>query len=299
MTLVALLVSAASHLLKGLDYEEAGLSLVLALWLGTARALFPARSDRPSVRRALEVLGAAALFSFAYGVLGLALLDRHFRVDFNFLTAARQVALLWTQLDSTLLPATTPFGQYFANSILIVAVSTMGYALLAVARPVLVREPARREERERARRIVEAWGRTSLAFFALSPDKSYFFSPGGSVISYVARRGVCLALGDPLGPPEDALAAVAGFCDFCARSDWQPAFVCADPESRPAFAAAGLSSLCFGQEAIVPLADWTLAGGRMKDMRGRINRLRKLGYETRLHSAPLPPALMDRIADGQ
>ena len=97
LTIVALIVSAFSHVLKGLDFEEAGLALALAAWVARLRSAFHARSDRPSVRHGLWVLLAAFCFTFAYGVAGLALLDHHFRVDFYPWDAARQV---WGDADA-------------------------------------------------------------------------------------------------------------------------------------------------------------------------------------------------------
>src|SRR5215467_1478112 len=53
MTLVILLISAVSHLLKGLDYEEASLALLLCFMLVINRHHFHARSDVPSIRSGL------------------------------------------------------------------------------------------------------------------------------------------------------------------------------------------------------------------------------------------------------
>lgn len=295
LTLGILLVSAVSHLLKGLDWEEAGLSLALAAWLVRLRPSFHARSDKPSVRQGLWVAGLALVFTPVYGVLGLALLDHHFSVDFDLWQAARQVVILLTQFDDPGLVPITPFGHYFADSITMVAAATMGYALLALVRPVLLREAAAPAERERARLIVEAHGRTSLAWFALTPDKSYYFSPGGSVIAFVVSRRVCLAAGDVIGPPADVPAALAGFREFCAARDWQPAFVATEPDYITAYQEAGWQALCIGHEAIVPVRDFTLAGGRSKDIRGRVARLSRLGYTSRLHPPPLSDALLSEL----
>ncbi|HMK08007.1 MAG TPA: flippase-like domain-containing protein, partial [Anaerolineales bacterium] len=69
-----LVISAVSHLIKGLDYEEAGLALLLVLCLILLRHHFHARSDPPSARQALQVLAAALAFTLAYGTAGFYLL---------------------------------------------------------------------------------------------------------------------------------------------------------------------------------------------------------------------------------
>jgi hypothetical protein len=35
---------------------------------------------------------------------------------------------------------------------------------------------------------------------------------------------LAIALGDPIGAPEDCLEAIRGFQEFCDRNDWHPAF---------------------------------------------------------------------------
>ena len=191
----------------------------------------------------------------------------------------------------------TPFGQYFADSIYTVAACTMGYALLALARPVLVRAPSSREERARASRIVQTYGASTVAWFALFDDKSYFFSAGGSLAAFVVSRRVCLVLGDMIGPAEDAQAALSEFMAYCGRNDWRPAFLSAEPSALGVYEAAGLNALCMGQEAIVDLAAWTLAGGRSKDIRGRISRLKKMGFACEYHAPPLSDALLEQLGE--
>jgi phosphatidylglycerol lysyltransferase len=193
-------------------------------WLLVLGPRFHARSDPPSIRRGLQVLVAALVFTLAYGILGFYLLDRHFSVNFSLNAATRQTIVMFTEFYDPGLEPLTGFGQYFAGSIYAVGAITLGYALLALVRPVLVRGPATPIEQARAQAIVEAYGRSALARFALFPDKSFYFSPGGSVVAYAARGRAAVALGDPIGPAQDTPAAIQGFKAFCARNDWQAAF---------------------------------------------------------------------------
>ena len=150
-TLVVLLVSAVSHLIKGLDYEETLMALGLAVWLVVLRDHFHARSDRPSVQQGLRTLALAFVFTLGYGVLGFYLLDRHYTVNFGFWDALRQTVVMFTQFYDPGLEPVTGFGRYFADSIYIVGFVTFGYALWMLLRPVFVRDPATPEQRLRAR----------------------------------------------------------------------------------------------------------------------------------------------------
>ena len=295
LTLIVLVISSMSHLLKGLDYEEAALAAVLAIWLWLLRPHFYARSDPPSIQQGLTALAAALLFTLAYSTIGFYLLDRHFSVNFNFGAAMEQTVVMFTQFYDPGLEPVTGFGRYFGDSIYVVGAVTLSYGLLMLLRPVLVQQPATAAERDRAKAIVEAHGRSSLARFTLFEDKSYYFSPGGSVVAYVAKGRVALTLGDPIGPPEDVAAAIAGFQGYCAQNDWQPAFYQNLPDYLEHYQAAGFDTLCIGQEGAVDLASFTLAGGAHKSLRSAVNKLTKLGHLAELHEPPLSEDLLREL----
>ena len=298
LTLAILAISIVSHMLKGLDYEESLLAAALALWLLFLRSHFHARSDPPSIWQGLRALVAAMLFTVAYGIVGFYLLDRHFRVSFGLKSALEQTVIMFTQFyDPGLMPVqpVTRFGQYFAGSIYAVGAGTLTYALLMLLRPVLVRQPASAEERARARAIVEAYGRTGLARFTLFDDKSYYFSPGGSMLAYVVKGAVALVLGDPIGPAEDVAAAVSSFRQFCARNDWQPAFYQAQPDYLEHYRAAGFETVCIGHEAIVNVGGFSLQGGANKALRTPITKLTKLGHCTELYEPPVPDNVLREL----
>lgn len=90
LAMVVLVIASVSHLLKGLDYEEATIAAGLAVWLWFLRARFHARSDLPSVQQGLRALVAALLFTLAYSTIGFYLLDRHFSVQLSFGAALEQ-----------------------------------------------------------------------------------------------------------------------------------------------------------------------------------------------------------------
>jgi len=300
LTTIVLAGSIVTHLLKGLDYEEASLAVGLLVLLAYLRPHFHARSDPPSIQQGLRTLVAALAFTLAYGVLGFYLLDRHYSVNFGFWAALRQTIIMFTQFYDPGLQPLTGFGRYFADSIYTVGAATSGYALLMLIRPVLARRRASDEERARARTIVRAYGHSTLARFTLFEDKLYFFSSGGSVAAYALEGRVALVLGDPIGPPGDFSKSVEEFKDFCIRNDWLPAFYQTLPEHLEGYKAAGFDLICIGHDAIVDLSTFTLAGGENKNIRTSINKLTRLGYTGRVVDPPHAPALLaelNRVSD--
>lgn len=295
LTLIALIGSAVFHLIKGLDWEEASLALVLAGCLATQRRHFFARSDSPSIWQGIRLLVLALFGTLAYGAVGFWLLDRHFEVRFGLQEALVQTFAMFAEFRDPGLEPTTGFGRWFADSIYFVGATTGGYALICLLRPVLHRLPATSEERERAKKIVESHGHSSLARFLLFEDKSYWFSPGGSMVAFSVVGRNCVALGDPVGPEEDIPDAISQFQHFCTERDWQPVFYQTLPLYLPYYRASGFDVLAIGDEAIVDLKSFTLVGSEAKSLRNAVNRLRKVGYTTELHLPPHSDDLMEEL----
>jgi phosphatidylglycerol lysyltransferase len=297
LTVALLAFSAGSHLLKGLDYEEAIIALAVMVWLLTEGTTFYAKPDAPSLRQGARALLAAFAITLAYGTAGFWLLDRHFSVNFGLWAAIRQTAVMFTQFYDPGLQPITGFGRYFADSIYLVGAVTFGFALIVLLRPVVIRRPATAEELERAEAIVEAHGGSALAALALLPDKSYWFSSGGSVIAYAVSGGVAVTLGDPIGPAEDLVDATRGFVEFATRNAWLPTFYETDDGSVPGYAEVGYSSTCVGYEAIVPLGEFTLSGKSYRTIRNTINRRTEEGFVAEVLSAPQPPRVLRELRD--
>ena len=164
-----------------------------------------------------------------------------------------------------------------------------------IFRSVHVRQPATRDERMRAQAIVEEYGRTSLAHFTLSGDKSYFFSANGSVIAFVVKGRIALGLGDPIGLEKDVEPSIAAFKGYCARNGWQVCFYQVQPDYLKIYKAAGFNAMSIGQEAIVDLANITVENKAGKKIRNVVNRLTQLGHRVEIYNPPLSDALVGEL----
>ncbi|WP_236146305.1 phosphatidylglycerol lysyltransferase domain-containing protein [Leptolyngbya iicbica] len=296
LTVGLLGVSILSHLVKGLDYEEGLLALVLLFQLLWLRPVFTAQSDRPSIVQGLRVLIGAVLFILAYGTLGFWLQERQYAAAFSFAAAIAQTLAMFFTADSGGLQPMTRFGRYFAASIYGVSFVTLLYAVWMLFRPVIFRGAASEEERQRAQAIVEQHGRSSLARFALLEDKSYYFSPSGqSVIAYVPKGRGAVALGDPIGPASDRQETILGFRTFCSRNDWHPAFYQTLPDDVSLYRSLGFRVLKIGEEAIVDLHRFTLEGKAGRNLRTAMNKFTKQGYRVQYYPPPISPELLAEL----
>jgi phosphatidylglycerol lysyltransferase len=295
LTVGLVAISIVSHLIKGLDFEEASVGVALMVLLIVFRRAFHASSDIPSVKQGLIVLGIAFGFTLIYGTVGFYLLDKHFRVSYNLIDAARQAVVMFTSFYNPGLEPITGFGRYFGDSIYIIGIGTVGFALLMLIRPVLMRLPATVEERNHAEKIVNQFGKTALARATLFEDKSYYFGTENSMIAYGSRNRGAIVLGDPIGPENEIPEAIQAFKQFCLKNDWTPAYVSVQPEFLTAYAEAGYETICLGYEAIVDLHQFTLEGSENKSLRNTISRMERNGFKAEVHRPPLDDKLMNSL----
>lgn len=295
LTVTILSVSIPTHLIKGLDYEEALLAAVTLTLLIITRDHFQARSDPPSVRAGLLAVLASLSFTLAYGVTGFFLLDRHFQINFGFWDAIRQTVIMFAAFYDPGLQPITGFGKYFADSIYMVGAVTGTYALFMLLRPVLARLLPSADEQTRAWEIVRSHGKSSLARYTLLDDKLHFFSPGGSFISYVVENRVALVLGDPIGQREDITSAITAFRNFCAINDWMPAFYQVMPDTLGLYKSLGFDALPLGQEASVDLSTFTLEGSENKPVRNAYNKMLRNGYKVTVQEPPHSPRMLREL----
>jgi phosphatidylglycerol lysyltransferase len=162
--------------------------------------------------------------------------------------------------------------------------------------PFVLRRANIEGDRKRARQIVAHYGDTALSRLTVLDDKSYAFSPSGeAVVAYVTQGGAAIALGDVIGPEEDAPAAIVSFCQLCARQNLSPAFYQVLPENTLFYQQAGLDMLCIGDDAVVPLASFNLDVHSHHSLRTAVHRMKHLGYSTKLHWPPLSEELLDDL----
>ncbi|MBE9011353.1 bifunctional lysylphosphatidylglycerol flippase/synthetase MprF [Pseudanabaenaceae cyanobacterium LEGE 13415] len=301
LTVGLLIVSILSHLIKGFDVEESVFATVLLIQLFVLRKAYTAKSDRPSIAQGIRVLIAAIFFTLAYGTIGFYILDGYFNingqpVNFSFTESILQTLAMFFTADNAGLEPRRRYAEFFANSIYAVGAVTLAYALFMLLRPVLLRDPATLSDRQRAKQIIDQYGKTSLARLSLLPDKSYFFSPSGrSVVAYVAKSRAAIALGDPIGHPDDLNEAIVSFQQFCNQNDWFPAFYEVLPENLPLYQSIGYRWAQIGEEAIIDLHTFNLKGKANQDFRTAINKLTKAGYRLQVYEPPIDEGLINRL----
>lgn len=286
LTLLVLLFSALNHLWQS-EFVAAGLAAALGGWLFLLQPHFHARSDRPSVRQALQLLAAAWVFILAYGIFGFYWVTFLRGQPFDLGVALRQTVTMMTRFYDPGLIDIGETGQIFAMAIYLLSGLTYVYVFVLLIRPVLVRQPVTADQRLRAEAIVREFGYTSQALLALWRGKSYYFSPAGSLIAYELQGRTAIALGDPIGPAGDTADAISQFDRFCRRNDWNPAFYQIQPDNLDLYQEMGFNVMSVGREGTIDLTGVDLGAERYESLQAEVAGLVARGYRAVCLDAPL------------
>ncbi|MET9955020.1 phosphatidylglycerol lysyltransferase domain-containing protein [Streptomyces sp. NPDC006339] len=155
------------------------------------------------------------------------------------------------------------------------------------------------DDETKLRALLDKHGaRDSLGHFALRRDKGVVFSPSGkAAVCYRVVSGVMLASGDPIGDVEAWPGAIERFMDEAKAHSWTPAVMgCSETGGHVWTRETGLDALELGDEAIVDVADFSLTGRAMRNVRQMVKRIERNGYTTKVRRvADLSDGELERI----
>jgi lysyl-tRNA synthetase class 2 len=286
--ILVLLVTAALHLAKGLDYEEAAVALVLAALLRVARdQLVAGEVPRRAVRAGMVSVAAIAA---AYTAITLPMLER------RGWPLARALELGATRLAAGgwWLRSERPLALLLDAFVAAAALAGLA-ALHALLRPEVASDGHSPGDRARASQLVERYGHDSLAPFTLREDKSFHFAAGG-FLAYRTLRGTAVVSGDPVGPRPAWALILASFMAEAARRGWRVVLTAASDRQLDDYRALGLRTLHIGNEAVVDPRSFSLEGRSIRKVRQAISRVRRRGWAVEVADcADIAPSLADEI----
>jgi lysylphosphatidylglycerol synthetase-like protein (DUF2156 family) len=133
------------------------------------------------------------------------------------------------------------------------------------------------EENARAIAILEGQRRMPPdAWLATTGDKHFLFSESGrSMVMYATHGDAWIAMGGPVGPPEERREMIWRFREAADIANAWPAFYSVGPDLLPDLLDANLVLQKVGETAQVPLAAFSLEGGgrsRLRQIRARGQR---------------------------
>jgi phosphatidylglycerol lysyltransferase len=270
-----LLAGIFASLLKGLDFEEASLLLLVLGVLVLGRRAF----YRPTA-----ILAERFTPIWVASIIGVIMMAVWIGVV-SYRHVGYSHELWWTfALDGN--------APRMLRASLAVIVLGAAYLLLNMLRPARP-EPAVAGEAElaRARPLIAASDAT-LANAALTGDKRLLFSDAGNAfIMYQVARHSWVALGDPVGSQEGAEELVWRLREMSDHHGGHPVFYQVRAERLALYVDLGLAALKVGEEARVPLADFSLEGGARAELRQSHRRAQRDGASFEV----VPPEQVDEL----
>ena len=300
-----LVISACTHLVKGLDVEETLLTIGVAVLLVRARGQFTVRTPPGRVRRVLVFAGALLLANVAVGVLLLVVGDRT-----NLYVPVKPGRALY---DTVRLLGGVGGSAHFRGVGLIVPPVLVLLGLASAAAVLLVAlapasDTASDTASDRASgdappdvadlaALTNRPDGDTLDPFARRADKRLVWSSDRrAAVAYRYLAGVGLASGDPVGDPASYADAITRFVARCDARGWRPAFMGVRDDRIALYEAAGFRTEYLGDEAIVAVDGFTLEGRTMRGVRQAVNRTHKYGITTEvIREGDLDPALQDEL----
>ena len=279
----------------GLSAMPVGFALTAAL-IGLGwyyRGEFYAVGDPRTRWRALGVFCGLLAGDIAVGLAYIAPRSLH-----GSYTFAQQVQSVLYGLVGATGPVQFSAAQETRGDFFGIMMGTLGILTAVVTAYLFLRpaEPTGRlgaKDEARVRTLLDRHGDAdSLGYFALRADKNVIWSPTGkSCIGYRVLSGVMLASGDPLGDVEAWPGAIGAFLDLAARHAWVPAVVgCSERGAEVWCREGGLTALELGDEAVVEVAEFSLQGRAMRNVRQMVTRVERADYVAQVRRVGDVPA---------
>ena len=297
ITLFLLILSAFGHLVKGIDYEEALVSLVAIASLLFTYRLYTVRSSPLHQTSIWKVWLIVLATHVVYVIAGTYFLEKsHMGIEYNFGESVRAALDLIFLFDASGYIPQTSFGHFFITSIYVVSGALLVSAIYFSLQPFFGDEIKNEEnDIDHARLLVQNYGKSALDYFKYYPDKLLFFKDDGFV-AYKVHRNLALVLELPVCESvEKTIQLLTDFEEFATENSLRTFYYRVPEESVEWFRQLGKKALFIGKEAILDLETFSLSGSKMHPIRNAISKSKKLGYTFHVYEPGIKDGVIQKL----
>ncbi|MEO6902354.1 MAG: phosphatidylglycerol lysyltransferase domain-containing protein [Bacteroidia bacterium] len=291
-------ISFIGNLTKAIDYEEATLALFVALSLIVSRKAYFVRNNLEFQQTGIYVSIISIGAILIYGIIGFYFLDvTYFGIDFTFTQSISETIKHFFLVGDQSLHSTHNIANVFLYSINVTGFCSMLFLLYSLIRPFVFETSVTDEQKELAKLLVAKNGNSALDYFKTTSDKLFFFSADEqSFLSYRIAKNFAVVLEKPVCKDTlDFKNILIEFEKHCKKNNLSPCYYRVDAADLKTFKAAKKKAMLIGQEAIVDLTTFTLAGGDKKAMRNTINSIQQKNFKVIVHYPPIKDGLLQRM----
>lgn len=182
------------------------------------------------------------------------------------------------------------------RALLVVAIALVMFGLARLLHSTRSPLPAADEATLQSLAPVLAGATDTQACLVLTADKAVLRDDAKQGFVMMQRYGGSLiAMGDPVGPPDVARALIWRFREEADRLGLRPVFYQVGETYWQTYLDLGLGLVKLGEEAIVPLHDFSLEGRERADLRQAWNRGKRGGLSFRVAPVEEIPSLLPRL----
>jgi phosphatidylglycerol lysyltransferase len=275
LTAILLGIGSILSLLKGADYEEASLLVLIMLALLPCRKHFYRRSSLFSESFSLGWITMILLIFIGTAYLGF---FAYKHVDYT--------SQLWWQF--TLKGEAPRYLRAMVGSMTLLVI----LAIAKLMQPARIQPQTVDKEETQTIKSIIAQSSETLPNLALLGDKVFLFDDQKKgFVMYGVQGNSWVALGDPVGPPDVAEELAWQYREMVERHGGQTIFYQVCMSMIHVYLDMGLTLFKLGEEASVYLADFSLKGKKRSNLRNIHNRFEKDGCSFEI----LPPAKLPEV----
>ncbi len=297
ITLFLLVLSAIGHIVKGIDYEEASVSVIAIISLLYTYRLYHVKSGPLLQANLWRVWLVALLTLVIYAIGGTFFLEKnHMGMEYDFIDSVKASFQLVFMFDPSEYIPRTNFGHFFITSVYIFSGTLLVSAIYLSLRPIFDNDAKSNEsEFSHARLLVQNFGKSALDYFKYYPDKLFFFTDDG-FLAYKVHKNFAVVLELPVCETGEAAKRLLNDFEIYVADNGLRAFYYRVPEESISwFKEMEKKALFIGQEAILDLEAFSLGGSKMHPIRNAINKAKKLGYTFHMYPPQVKDGVMQKL----
>lgn len=280
LTQILLMSGAFFSLVKGIDYEEAIILIIVALLLRRMRDRF--------YRESYPLLSARSLFwtaGLVVAVISFAWLGDWVHGD---------IPLGWRYLSHFGPASEAP--RFTRGLLVATAVVTAFIGWSFYRHPIVIPAKPDPQALAEAETVLNQYRGSEFSHLVFLGDKYLMWAPDRKAfIQYGQIRDTLIALGDPCGDADSLADVIIEFRDYADRHGLTPCFYEVGETHLHLYHDAGFALFKLGETAAVELASFTTVGKRGESLRHSINRARRGGAEFELLEQPLDDATWSQL----
>ena len=283
LTMLALILSALFSIFKGIDYEEAIFTIIVALLLRMSKGQFYRESYVLTWGKTIFDVTVILIITSMYILIGYLNLPNS------------KIAIPYKLLPYVIVDYHDLFSSAFIGLVIAFSILSLGY-LISVPKKWKL-EKSIDYEREIVNHLNVYHGKV-LSHLIFLHDKYIFWNNKKNVlISFQRYADKLVILGDPIGEKQEFSNAIEEFQEKADLHGYTPVFYQVSDEMLPYLHGHGFAFFKLGEEAFVDLKNFSLTGNGMKGLRALKNKFNRENYCFELLKPPFTETVLEELKE--